>query len=166
MYPISNIVAGSLLAAAMVFVSIVAIGARMTTATGGDRVWAGVGGVLAIFGFVVGLAVLGSGINALRPVVLDNSYLRLPIFKITRGFGHLSIPLDDVAGVELTYRSAPRDGRWRLMVIRLHHDNAYCDSLSSARSRDRGVSGTAAERGIAELRRALPNDRLARWDLP
>ena len=159
-FPATWLVLGAFIAIATLFMGVGAITTWL--ATPGEIFYL----VLLLFPLLISLGCLSRGINALRPVLLDETSLKLPTLSLRHGFSHLAIPLDDVAGVEMVYSRGFRDQHWQLSVIRLQHANVRSDCLTSFRGEKRGVSGTAVGRAVDSLRGALPADRLARWNLP
>jgi hypothetical protein len=92
------------------------------------------------------------GINAARPILMDTERLYVPTIDLRRGVTHVTVPLTEVAGVEMVYRSVPRNSRWQLSIIRLHDRNLASDSRTSARGPRRGITGTRAGEVAESLR--------------
>ncbi|MCL2544083.1 MAG: hypothetical protein FWE71_16680 [Nocardioidaceae bacterium] len=160
-FPLSNLVLGIVMLAAIGGVDVIGVLAATNGAGSGDRAWAVVALVMSLLGVVLGLAWLRLGINALRPIVVDDESLHLPVLGPRVGWSWRSIALRDVAGVEMVFLREPRNGRWQLSIIRMRGSTLTSDSLTSGRARGRGVSGTSAARCAEELRRSLPSRELS-----
>jgi hypothetical protein len=160
-FPISNILLGAVFFVGMVAVDVfgVAVGFVAASSTS-ERVWCIVALVLSLLGYAMALSWLCLGINAARPIRIDAEHLYLPTIDLRRGITHLAVPLAEIAGVEMIFRSAPRNSRWQLSIIRLHGNNLSSDSLTSARGRTHPPTGTRASRAAEEIRRSLPSRTL------
>ncbi|HWD82332.1 MAG TPA: hypothetical protein VG497_25710 [Kribbella sp.] len=121
-----------------------------------ERAWCVAALVVSLVGYAIALSWLCLGINAARPILMDPERLYVPAIGLRTGVTHVTVPLTEVAGVEMVYRSAPRNGRWQLSIIRMHDRNLASDSLTSARGPRRGITGTRAAEVAESLRRALP----------
>ncbi|TDO46110.1 hypothetical protein EV651_12772 [Kribbella sp. VKM Ac-2571] len=161
LFPISNIVLGTAFFVGMVAVDVfgVAVGFMDASSTS-ERVWCIVALVMSLVGYAIALGWLCLGINAARPIRMDAERLYLPTIDLRRGVTHTAVPLVEIAGVELVFRSTPRNGRWQLSIIRMHGKNLASDSLTSARGAKRGPAGTRASQVAEEIRRSLPSRTL------
>ncbi|TDU88831.1 hypothetical protein EV138_2382 [Kribbella voronezhensis] len=160
LFPLSNIILGTIFLAGMLAVDVLVVAAGLTASNTSDQIWSTVALVLSLLGYAMALSWLCLGINAARPIRIDAEHLYLPTIDLRRGITHLAVPLAEIAGVEMIYRSAPRNSRWQLSIIRLHGNNLSSDSLTSARGSTHPPTGTRASRAAEEIRRSLPSRTL------
>lgn len=100
------------------------------------------------------------GLNTRRPVRLvrppeGEPALLLPRFSLLRFFHHRTIPLADIADVELTFRARNRDSRWHLAVTLRDGSTVTCDSISSIRPFWTDRRRPAAHDAVAQIRAAV-----------
>lgn len=155
-FAVSNIIVGVMVIAGMVAVDLlVVVPALAHMSTSADRLGAIGGMAMSLIGVLLGLGWLTLGANAARPVLLDAERLYLPVINLRSGVSHLAVPRREIAGVEMAYRSAARNGRWQLSVIRLHGSSLGCDSLTTLRSSTSKIRDTHAAQVADQLRCAL-----------
>jgi hypothetical protein len=159
LFPVSNVLLG-----AVFFVGMVAVDGAvlfMEASSTSERVWCIVALAMSLVGYAIALDWLRLGINAARPIRMDAERLYIPTIDLRRGVTHVAVPLVEIAGVELIFRSVPRNSRWQLSIIRMHGKSLASDSLTSARGPKRGPAGTRASRVAEEIRRSLPSRTLS-----
>ena len=143
----------------MAFSALAAVTAASIHA-GQNVVWSLVGGLVSVAAALAMALVAAEGIGTWRSVRLTvdpggSVSLSVPGFTFRRGFYRQAILVPDVTDVRLDFRSVPRNSRWQLVVTRRNGNPVRSDSITSSRSRDKGVHGTRAWRTVLHLQQQI-----------